>query len=92
MVDGVGENAPRYILKDSKRIIHALMSHEGKSVPETEIQRKETELAWVKWSDDVLVQLIVMNIYRTIQVGCCACLKRLSLLLSRSLLKLSHTC
>lgn len=61
-------NLQRYVLKDSKRIVHTLMCHEGKATSGTDPKRKAAELAWIRWSDDVLVQLIVMNIYRSLKV------------------------
>ncbi|KAF8819912.1 prostaglandin-E synthase [Cardiosporidium cionae] len=60
----ISKDASAIILKDSKIIVHSLMKHEGSILTDSKAQ--DIELAWIKWTDTWLVQLIVMNIYRTL--------------------------
>ncbi|KEP63400.1 UNVERIFIED_CONTAM: prostaglandin-E synthase [Hammondia hammondi] len=57
-----------FALADSKAIVHALMETRGNSaVPQGAENRRQREVQWLVWTDQVLVQLIVMNVYRTMQ-------------------------
>lgn len=70
ITDMQNPGAKPLILKDSKTIVHALYKHEhGSSLNNTDKEVLEAEAAWVQWTDDVLVQLIVMNIYRSLKVN-----------------------
>lgn len=60
-------SAPPIVLKDSKAIVHALFAHESPSLVPVDQEVLDAERAWVRWSDEVLVQLIVMNIYRNLK-------------------------
>ncbi|KFH00582.1 prostaglandin-E synthase [Toxoplasma gondii VAND] len=57
-----------FALADSKAIAHALMESRGNSTgAEGAENRRQREVQWLVWTDQVLVQLIVMNVYRTMQ-------------------------
>lgn len=58
-----------FALADSKAIVHALVEHQRKQPnarPDAQ-PRRQREVEWLIWTDQVLVQLIVMNVYRTMQ-------------------------